>query len=343
MGAPWSITLPFFKRLITFMLYFYCCIQFFETKKDILRFLKFFFALMLIAGLYGCYQEWFGYPAYEMRHIMSSRLTEGLLSLGGGKYRKFSFLSSPTDFGILMSAGAIMLLAYIMNTRMKLVKRLLLLAGVAVLLLSMSYSGTRTATMMFVLEALLYVMMTLNNKKTLMFAAAFSALFVFLIYGPIHGNTTVNRLRSTFDLSSDESYKVRDVNRHSVQPFIASHPLGGGLATSGFNSGEYVPNHPLANFPPDSGLLKNAIEYGWVGLLLLYITYIAVLQQGIHAYYRSTDPRNKILFLGVVLALFGYMVAQYAQIAIGMIPGVFLVYGLIAIIIRLRQIELNSK
>jgi putative inorganic carbon (HCO3(-)) transporter len=185
-------------------------------------------------------------------------------------------------------------------------------------------------------------MMTLSNKKTLIFASTFAVIFVFIIYGPIYGNPTVNRLRSTFDLQTDESYKVRDINRHSIQPFIASHPLGGGLATSGFNSGNYVPNHPLANFPPDSGLLKNAIEYGWVGLLLLYITYICVLQQGIHAYYRSNHPRNRVLFLGAVIALFGYMVAQYAQIAIGMIPGTFFVYALIAIIIRLRQIELQT-
>jgi hypothetical protein len=36
-------------------------------------------------------------------------------------------------------------------------------------------------------------------------------------------------------------------------------------------------------------------------------------------------------------------VAQYAQVAIGMIPSVFLIYALVAMVIRLPQIESESQ
>jgi hypothetical protein len=339
MGAPWSITIPLFRRFISLLLFFYCCIQLFNDRESIIRFMKVFLVLAVIAAFYGCYQEWFGYPAYEMRSIMSNPHGEKLLSLGGGKYRKFSFLASPTDFGILMSACAGILLIFLINIKMTIYKKGMVFLGMVLTVLAMSYSGTRTATMALVLEILLYIMMTISNRKTLVFASIFAVLFVFIVYGPIYGNTTVNRIRSTFDLSDDDSYQVRDENRKSIQPFIHSHPLGGGLATSGFNSGTYVPDHPLANFPSDSGLLRHAIEYGWLGMVLLFVVYIVGLQQSIRAYYRSRIRHNKTLFLAAVIALFGYIVAQYAQIAIGMIPGAFLFYALLAMVIRLRQIE----
>lgn len=340
MGAPWSITIPLFRRFISLILFFYCAIQFFKDRETIIQFLKIFFVLAIIAAAYGCYQEWFGYPAYEMQHIISNPHAAGLLSLGGGRYRKFSFFSGPADFGILMSACTGILLVFIINLKMAWKKRAILVGGMLLTVLAMSYSGTRTATMALVLEVLLYIIMTLTNKRTLIFACFFSMLFVGIVYGPIYGNVTINRIRSTFDMEKDDSYQVRDENRKSIQPFIYKHPLGGGMATSGFNSGNYVPEHPLANFPSDSGLLRYAIEYGWIGMIILFATYIVGLQQGIKAYYRSRNHHNKILFLIAVIALFGYIVSQYAQQSIGMIPGTFLFYGLLAIIIRLRQIEL---
>lgn len=340
MGAPWAITIPLFRRFISLLLFFYCAIQFFKDRATIIQFLKIFFVLSIIAAGYGCYQEWFGYPAYEMQHIMSNPHAAGLLSLGGGRYRKFSFFSGPADFGILMSACTVILLVFLINLKMNWKKRAALIGGMLLTVLAMSYSGTRTATMVLVLEVLLYIIMTLTNKKTLIFACLFSMLFVVIVYGPIYGNVTINRLRSTFDLEKDDSYQVREENRRSIQPFIYKHPLGGGMATSGFNSGNYVPNHPLANFPSDSGLLRYAIEYGWIGMIILFATYFIGLQQGISAYYRSRNHHNKILFLISVIALFGFIVSHYAQQSIGMIPGTFLFYGLLAIIIRLRQMEL---
>lgn len=343
MGAPWSISFVIYRRFVTLIIFLYCSIQLFETREQMIRFLKIYFIFVMIAALYGCYQEWFGYPAYEMRSIMSNPQGERLLSLGGGRYRKFSFFASPTDFGLLMSACVLMLLVFFLNGGFKLKRRIYLLIGMVICALAMSYSGTRTATMTLVIGIMLYVGMTITNRRTLIFTSIFAGLFIFLIYGPIYGNATINRLRSTFDLSEDESYKVRDVNRHSIQPFIYDNPLGGGLGTSGVGSSAYVPGHPLADFPSDSGLLRNAVEYGWVGIIVLYLTYVVLLQQSVHAYFTSRNKKNRLLLLAATIALFSYIVAQYAQVAIGMIPSVFLIYALVAMVIRLPQIELESQ
>lgn len=343
MGAPWSVSFGIYRRFLTMMIFLYCSIQLFDTRDKIIFFLKIYFVFSMIAALYGCYQEWFGYPAYEMRSIMSNPQGERLLSLGGGKYRKFSFFASPTDFGLLMSCCALMFLVFFLNGKFKLKRRITLLIGTVIFALAMSYSGTRTATMTLLIGIMLYVGMTITNRRTLIFTSIFALIFVFLIYGPIYGNPTINRLRSTFDLSEDESYKVRDVNRHSIQPFIYENPLGGGLGTSGVGSSAYVPRHPLADFPSDSGLLRVAIEYGWVGSLLLYITYIILMHQAIRAYYRSRDRINRLLLLAITIGMFSYLVAQYAQLAIGMIPSAFLIYAMIAMIIRIPQLEKESQ
>ena len=92
-------------------------------------------------------------------------------------------------------------------------------------------------------------------------------------------------------------------------------------------------------FPTDSGLLAMALEFGWIGLILQCLTYFVTLQQGIRGYFRSNNQKFKLIFMASTLCVFGYVVAQYAQIAIGQIPGGFLFYGLTAIIIKLRYID----
>jgi len=191
---------------------------------------------------------------------------------------------------------------------------------------------------MLSMGVVLYILMSIEKKITLFFSLIFALGFLFIMFGPIYGNATINRLRSTFELSTEKSMEVRDNNRKRIQPFIHSHPLGGGLGTSGGNA---VPGHPLSDFPSDSGLLRSAIEYGWLGLLIQCFLYFIILQQGALAYYRSSYNVYQVYYLAATVGIFGYIVAQYAQVAIGMVPGSFLFYGLLSIIIRLRQMETN--
>jgi len=345
-----EISFLILRRFFAILVFLYCSIQLFNDAGSIYRFFKVWIALGLIVAAYGCYQEWVGYPGYEMRYIFSDPHLMDLYSLDNGNYRKFSFLSDPTSFGILMSATALINVIFILMMKQKVQRIILLIAYTILMLLAMSYSGTRTAYFSFAMSIVLYILMTLNNFKTLVFTCFAIISFVLLIFGPFYGNQTLNRVRTTFHFSKDASLQVRDKNRQRIQPYLHSHPLGGGLGSTGLGttSGESnkqanLSAHPLAGFPTDSGFLRMGLEYGWIGLIIQCCIFFIVLQQGVHAYYNSVYPQHRVLLLAAIVALFSYILAHYAQVAIGPLPGAFLFYPLIGIIIRLRQIELSPN
>ncbi len=329
-----------FRRFITLLLFFYCAIQLFTDFDKIKRFFQVTLFLGILCGVYGCYQKWAGIPAYVDRYY-SSRNVLGLGRLENGEMRIGSFLPDCTAFGLLMSGIIIIALAFFLNKQMSRINKAILVMGILAMMLSMSYSGTRTATAMLIVEVVLYILMTSTQRKTIVFSLFFGALFAVVMFAPSYGNTTLNRLKSTFE-SEDESLKVRDNNREFIQPYIYANPIGGGVGTSGVVYYEYNVGHPLAGFPTDSGLLAMALEFGWVGLLIQCITYFFTLQQGIIGYFRAREKKFKVYFLAATICIFGYIVAQYSQIAIGQIPGGFMFYCLTAVIIRLRQLDAKT-
>jgi len=326
-----------FRRFATILLFFYCAVQLFTTSERIRYFFKVIMLFSLIAAVYGIYQKWVGIPKFEMDYFLAGG--DGSLGmLDDGGYRVGSIVSDVTAFGLLMSGTLIVYLVILLNHRTTFAKKILLFFSVITLALAMSYSGTRTATFMLCIEVCLYILMTSTQRKTIVFSIFFAFILGAILFGPSYGNSTINRLKSTFE-SEDESLKVRDVNRKFIQPYIHSHPIGGGVGTTGVVYYQYNIGHPLAGFPTDSGLLSMALEFGWIGLIIQCLAYFIALQQGIRGYYQTHNPQFRIFYLAATLFTFGYIAAQYSQIAIGQIPGGFLFYGLTAVIIRMRQIE----
>jgi len=211
------------------------------------------------------------------------------------------------------------------------------------MLLGMAYSGTRTANAMFVAGIAIYILLTLNNKTTRIFAIVAGSLFIILIYGPFYGNATLNRFRTTFTATQDASYKVREQNRAFIQPYIYSHPIGGGLMTTGAGGLRFNPGHYLAGFPPDSGYLKKALETGWIGLAIICALYYVIVMSGVKGYFNCNEPRSKILYAAATAAIFTFYIAEFAQDAIGQITDLVVYYPLIAIILKLKYIEEGLK
>ena len=302
----------------------------------------FFFCWILLATLsaiYACYQEWVKIPAYVLSWIHATEERYRLIFIVG-KYRKFSLLSDPSAFGNFMAISALttIILAFKPN---KSGTRIALIASTALLILAMGYSGTRTSYAMFLAGLILYVLMTINNKRTLIFAVTGSLIFVVLIFGPIYGNATINRIRSTFN-SEDKSLNVRDENRKSIQGYIYEHPIGGGVMTTGDAGMKYNPNHRLAGFPPDSGLLKTALELGWIGLILELVLYVIALSIGIRSFYKSEDLKIKYYYLAICVLLFSVAVGSYAQSIQTQIPLMTVFFPCLAFIARLKGTELKS-
>lgn len=327
------------RKFIVLLLFFYCLIQVFNDLGQMQRFFKIWIFLSVLTALYACYQQWFGMPQYVSNYIHSDPLLVQLYQLDGGGFRKFSFLGNPKSFGLLMAASSLIPIVFLVNLKLSFKKKIVLFTCIAIILLGMSYSGTRTANFMVVMGLILYILMTITNKKTMAFACVAIMGFLFILYAPIYGNVTINRIRSTFELSTDASLEVRDINRRNIQPYIHKHPIGGGLGSTGVLNIKNNPNHPLSGFPTDSGYLQTALELGWLGLIIQCAVYFTIMQQGIRTYYRSKDPRHRVLLLAALPCLFSYMVAQYAQVSIGDFPGIFLIYALATVIIRVKQIE----
>ena len=324
------------RKLAGFLMAFFIVLHVFDLK-FLKFFLKFWLCLALLAALYGCYQEWFGFLQFEENWVRQDELRFRLYYIDG-HFRKFSFLSDPAAFGILMAISG--LLALVMATGpTKMWKRATLIIASIFMFLAMAYSGTRTAYAMIPAGLVIFILMTITHKNTLIFTTFSLVVFATIMFGPIYGNATINRIRSTFQFSEDASLNVRDVNRAMIQPYIYDHPIGGGLATSGVLGLKYNPQHPLAGFPPDSGYLRTALETGWIGLAITCILYFVILYQGVRGYYRGRDPNLKIYYVAIISVVYALVIAQYAQVAIGQLPGALIFYPALAIVACLYQYD----
>lgn len=334
--AGWFLV---FRKFLEFLMIYFISLHLFTSLKQIRFFYVFWLALATISGAYGTWQEWVGFTDFELRWIYS-QYDQNLFGLGGP--RKFSLLAGPAEFGNTMAATAILVFSFLLYTKSKW-RTLILLIASSLMLLGMAFSGTRTSYLVIIAGGLLIIAMSITRIRTLIFAQFFVAALVFVLWAPIYGNSTINRVRTAFEFSDDASLNVRDINRKKIQPYIWANPIGGGVATCGLQGELYNPNHVLAGFPPDSGLLRTSVETGWIGLALQLIIYFIILQSGISAFYRCTNPKIKPYLLAAVGATFSFILAQYSQVAIGQLPDSFLFYSSMAAIVRLKQIYVSKK
>ena len=154
------------KRYAIYILFFVISYRLINTGERFRYFLKFWIVMSFIAALYGCWQQWIGFFPFELNYLKNDPHEYALL-FQGGVIRKFSFLDGVVTFGNL--AGSMAVLTTVLALTEKEKKRKYRLAFVAwILFLGMSYSGTRTTTIMLPAGIALYVLTTLKNKATLM-------------------------------------------------------------------------------------------------------------------------------------------------------------------------------
>jgi len=326
-----------FRKSLDAVFILFIAYKLFDSYEVIRRFLVALFIVCTITGIYGCIQEWHGLFDYEIAWAMGNENRFALIFIDGD-FRKFSTMSDPTAYGIMMASCGVLFTIIAWNEK-KWSTRLVILSGVVFMFLGLAYSGTRTANAMAAAGFTMFMLLTIDKKSTRFFAIACSIAFIVLMYGPFYGNATINRFRSTFNAQNDDSYKVREVNRAFIQPYIYSHPIGGGLCTTGAGGLRFNPSHYLAGFPPDSGYLKKALETGWIGLAIICILYFVILKNCIRGYFESKNHKSKLLFAAACAFLFSFYVADFAQDAIGQITDVIVYYPVIALTLKLKDLD----
>jgi putative inorganic carbon (HCO3(-)) transporter len=306
-----------------------------NSWKRIDNYLYVLFWACFLCAIYACYQQWHGMPPFELHFI--SRL-KGTSMYYAGQIRKYSTTSGPTAFGMDMAGAAILFIIIGLYEKRRR-RQVLYFLGSALMILSSSYSGTRTSNIMLLAGLGVWVLLQADKKQTRIFAGVAVCLLFLLIRLPIYSNATLNRFRSTFEGKHDESYLVREVNRKHIQPYIYTHPIGGGLGTTNAAGVTYNPGHELANFQTDDGYLKTCLEIGWIGLFITCILYFQILRTGITEYFNTPNERNKSYLAACLGCLFSFMLADIAQEGINEITNVCIFYPAIVILLRANYVS----
>lgn len=325
------------RKVVSTFLILFIAYNVFADRRAIYRFIKYLFVLASIVAVYACIQEVHGFFNFEMNWLSADEKRYRMTFVNGGA-RRMSTFPDALSLSIVMSMCAVFFTGYLTGVK-KMQHKILLGCGVLFMVLAMSFSLTRTANVM--LMGGLFVFLLITFDKPLSRIVAFTGLFAFLfvLYVPF-GHVHMHQFRQTFKgATKDASYIVREVNRKRIQPYIYSHPIGGGLNTTGHEGRKNNPGHPLAGFPPDSGYLKKALELGWIGFALLLILYFTILKTAIRGYFITASPQKKVLYAACAGSFFALYMGDFAQEAIGQITDVVVYFPLIAMVLRLRKTE----
>lgn len=325
------------RGIIAYTLIYFLFIRLFDSFRDVKFFTLCWLFIAFLAALYAFYQEFVGLPDYDLNWVRRSPKSIGLNFIRG-RWRKWSFLSDPATFGMFMSfAGifSIVLAAEVKNLKKKFIFFVLSI----IFLTTMTYSGTRTAIAMTVAGIALYGVLTIYRKNTIILGVATVVAILAILYVPYYGSATINSVRSTFTPSDDASFNVRVVNKERIQPYLRSHPIGGGINTTGALGESLAPEHPLAGFPPDSYYMSIALETGWIGLGFCFLVFFVVLLVGITNYHRCNDPKVKTMYAAYIASFFALTIAGYAQESITQLPMRFVFYACFALMDRLQYFD----
>lgn len=297
--------------------------------------LKTWIFLALFAAFWGLKQEYIGFSAGEEAYLHSDPNIAGLLFIDG-HWRKMSFLSDPVAFSYNMVVASILCMA-LMTGPIKVWKKVVLGVCVFILLWAMLTSGTRGAYVLVPVTLLFFAILKFN-RKILQISIAGGFLIAIAIFIPT-SNPTLYRFQSAFKPSDDASFNVRKANQKRIQPYILSHPMGGGLGATGAWGQRFAPASYLANFPPDSGYVRVAVELGWIGLFLFCLLMFTILRTGINHYYLIHDPELKTYCLAMVLIVFAFNIGNYPQEALVQFPSNIYFYLVAALITITYQLD----
>lgn len=330
--TAWLVSL---RTFTLFMLYI-VAFQYFSSFRNVRNFTLLWICVIASVALYGIYQELFGFTDFELKyiHASSQRYKQYFI---GGVLRKFSFLSDPSAYGLYMACGGLSCIILAMALK-KWSYKILFGILALVVLIAMSFSGTRTAYAMIAGGVGFYLLVNIRSRKTFLITLLFIGGLAVILFGPFN-NWQVNRIRSTFYPSEDASMSVRDRKRLGHQDFVQSHPMGGGPFTTATNGASYTGGHMFAGFDPDSGYLEVALEQGWVGFMLYLLLITATVLRGIDSYFTIRDPVIKATIMVYLIPFFALSIAHYAQAALTTKPMDMLVVVTLALMSRAPQFK----
>ncbi|MCX2484230.1 O-antigen ligase family protein [Pedobacter sp. MR2016-24] len=326
------------RPVALFMVTYFIFTYYINHIKFVRLVIKLWLGLSLFAALFAFKQEYIGFFDYEFATINNPQQISLLFI--GGVWRKFSIFSDPVAFSYNMVVSTLLCIGLITGP-LKMWKKLLLGGFALMFIWAMLFSGTRGAYVLIPATLILFSILK-YNKKVLAGMIVMAIMMVGVIFMPT-GNNTLIRFQSAFKPSNDASYNLRKYNQKRIQPFIISHPMGGGLGATEVFGKRFAPNSYLANFPPDSGYIRVAVELGWLGLFIFCCFMFTALKTGIVNYYAIKNPELKSYCLSMVLIVFALNVGNFPQEALVQFPVSIYFYLVLALITITRRLDDKAK
>ncbi len=324
------------RPAVGYILLFYLCYNMMETKRDIKNLINLLIILCSFSSIWGLIQFFNGYFPFEMEYVIANDAVH--LVFINGRWRSFGTMASPAQYGVVMAAMLI-LIPLLNRGKHKWYRKWLYRIAAILALLAMIYSGTRSAIAILPV-AILALIVFAKNWRFYLAGGLVGVIFIGIINMPTR-NYHIQRLQSTFSGKKDESYMVRQRNREMIYPWILAHPMGGGLGSTGVWGQKFSPGTFLANFPPDSGFVRVAVELGWIGFIFYIFLWGNILLKGALNYWKMHDEELKTIVLALLCMLSGVFVVEYAQDIVGKTPFNLLFWVFCAILFKSIKMDQN--
>lgn len=314
---------------------------FFNTNKDLNKFLILIIALSLIATLNGLRQQFVGLTPAEQSFLDEGGAKTHLI---WGKLRVFSFFSNASQFGT--SQAHIGLLALILAFGpFKWWKKVCLFLISGVIFYGMLISGTRGALFALIVGGLVAILLTKNYKFLILGTFVVLSFVAVLKYTSIgNGHYEIYRLRTALD-PEDASLNVRFINQQIYKEHLKKMPFGGGLGVTGFWGMKYNTDKFLSTIPPDSYWVKVWVMYGIVGLIIWFSIMMYILGKCAGIIWKIKDQELKFKLIALCSGVAGIFFASYGNEIINDMPTSMIVSVSLAFIYlgpRLERQLLNS-
>ena len=317
------------------MVFYFILLYTVDTMNYVKKLLFIWLFFSFLGALYGLFQDVIGLRAWEWQWLLQD-YERFRRYAQFGNIKKWSFFSDPMVFGILCSFTGVAVLFFLGIVK-NVVLKIVVLGASLIFFWAMVTSGTRASFVLPIGAMGFYIVM--QGSVRMMAAAAIAGFIgISVVYMPT-SNERFRQFQSAFKPWEDASYEVREENQAHIQPFIQRNPLGGGLGSTGNWGARFSPNSMLAQFPPDSGFVRTAVEAGWMGLLLYCLLLSLVMYEGIRNYFRIRDPvlrQYQLMFLTVIFML---IIANFPQEAINSPPINAIFYLCIAVISKLPAFD----
>ncbi len=321
-----------------YLMMYFLCSKVIVDYKSLINFLLFIIFVSTLDAFWGIYQSFFGYLDYEMAWVYANDAIH--LVFNYGKFRSFGTIGSPAQYGIIMCLTFLISIS-VMGLVPKGKKRFLMLVSIFSCFMATVYSGTRSA----------YVIPPLFIFTSIVLSRNFKMYGLIVVMGLVLGvlanietdNWYIMRIQSVFKAKEDKSYQVREESRKMITPWILSHPVGGGLGSTGVWGQRFSPGTFLAEFPPDSGLIRVGVEMGWIGLIIFLILYFAILISSTLNLWKMKDPRYMRIARSIIAGIAPLLVIETSQEVVGVFPMSLLFWMFLAILFRAIALDKEQQ